>query len=128
MAICKAFPCFTGASQMGALNRMPAPDHAKLYKEAAFVGIALVPMWILVSKFTTAMQLSSPNKAALDIMLAGAMFHLTAEETGLNAYYLTNSYAHDRNFSDAIRGKDGWVRKDSDVDWIHSSGGAFGFH
>jgi NADH:ubiquinone oxidoreductase subunit 4 (subunit M) len=77
-------------------------DPTQLYKEAAFVGIALVPMWYLVAQFTTATMVyaASPQmKTMVDVALAGALFHLAAEESGLNHYYLTNSHAYQQSFS-----------------------------
>jgi hypothetical protein len=77
-------------------------DHTQLYKEATFVGIALVPMWYAVTKFTLATRVLNNNpqaKAMLDVLIAGILFHLTAEESGLNTWYLTNSYAFQHSFS-----------------------------
>ena len=104
-------------------------DLTRLYKEAAFVGIALVPMWYLVAQFTTAtmVYVSSPHmKTMVDVAIAGALFHLTAEETGLNNYYLTNSYAFQQSFSreynDERRGA-----FDVRIDFGHGFGAVFGF-
>jgi len=75
---------------------------AQLYKEAAFVGIALIPMWFAVAQFTIATKVfsSSPQlKTMIDVAVAGALFHLTAEESGLNHYYLTHSHAYQKSFS-----------------------------
>lgn len=65
----------------------------RLYQEAITVGALLVPMWFLVSKTTAALKLTSESKPLIDIALSGFLFHLTAEETGVNEWYLTNSYA-----------------------------------
>ena len=94
-------------------------DHSKLYKEAAFVGISLVPMWFVVAQFTLATRVlsNSPQlKAMLDVAVAGALFHLTAEETGLNHYYLTNSYAYEKSFSHEFK-KDEHCAVDIRLDW-----------
>ena len=99
------------------------PGHDELYKEAAFVGISLVPVWFIISQFTTAMRISDKHKAWIDIALAGSMFHLLAEESGLNTYYLTNSYASKNAFS--AKFKDERVVDDS-LGWIHDIGGLFG--
>ena len=103
-------------------------DTTQLYKEAAFVGIALVPMWYLVAQFTTAtmVYVGSPQmKTMVDVAIAGALFHLTAEETGLNNYYLTNSYAFQQSFSreykDERRGA-----IDVRIDFGHGFGAVFG--
>ncbi len=104
-------------------------DPTQLYKEAAFVGIALVPMWFLVAQFTTAtlVYAKSPQmKTMVDVALAGALFHLAAEESGLNHYYLTNSYAFQQSFSreykDERRGA-----VDVRIDFGHGFGAVFGF-
>ncbi len=94
-------------------------NHSQLYKEAAFVGISLVPMWFIVAQFTLATRVlsSSPQlKTMFDVALAGALFHLTAEETGLNQYYLTNSYAYEKSFSHEFK-KDEHCAVDLRLDW-----------
>ena len=104
-------------------------DPTQLYKEAAFVGIALVPMWYLVAQFTTAtmVYVGSPQmKTMVDVAIAGALFHLTAEETGLNNYYLTNSFAYQQSFSREYkddRSGDVGIRHD----FRGSAGAVFGF-
>jgi hypothetical protein len=107
------------------MSRMK-PSHDKLYKEAAFVGIALVPMWYVVAQFTTAVRWfpNSEYKQGFDVMLAGALFHLAAEESGLNTFYLTNSYAYDNSF--AAQYKDERLPLDTVVDWLRDAGSAFG--
>ena len=104
-------------------------DPTQLYKEAAFVGIALVPIWYLVARFTTATMVyaGSPQmKTMVDVAIAGALFHLAAEDAGLNTYYLTHSYAYQQSFSreykDEQRGA-GYVSPD----FGHAFGAAFGF-
>lgn len=65
----------------------------QLYIEATSVGALLVPMWWLVSKATTAMRFKGDSKPFLDIFVSGFLFHIAAEETGLNEWYLYNSFA-----------------------------------
>ena len=96
-------------------------DHSQLYKEAAFVGISLVPMWFVVAQFTLATRVltDTPHlKAMLDVAVAGALFHMTAEESGLNNYYLTNSYAYQKSFSTEFKRDERheWCN-DLHVDW-----------
>ena len=113
----------THTPEMCRINRM---DPAKLYKEAAFVGIALIPMWFAVSKFTTAVKWFSADtqwKSATDVLISGALFHLVAEETGLNAYYLTNSFAAEKAFKSEFRND---VSVDGPVDLLRCSRAAFG--
>ena len=94
-------------------------DHSQLYKEAAFVGISLVPMWFVVTQFTLATKVltGSPQlKAMLDVIIAGSLYHLAAEESGLNHYYLTNSYAYQKSFSHEFK-KDEHCTIDIRLDW-----------
>jgi hypothetical protein len=104
-------------------------DHAQLYKEAAFVGISLVPMWFVVTQFTLATKVltGSPQlKAMLDVVIAGSLYHLAAEESGLNHYYLTNSYAYQKSFSSEFK-KDEHCPIDIRMDWGGvGAGGLFG--
>ena len=64
-----------------------------LYKEAFAVGAAFVPLLYLVSRTTAALKLSAGVKPYIDGAIAGFLFHITAEETGVNAWFLTESYA-----------------------------------
>jgi len=68
-------------------------EHSRLYHEATAVGLLLVPMWWAVSKATTAVKIGGTVKPFVDVAVAGFLFHLAAEETGVNAWYLTHSYA-----------------------------------
>jgi len=77
-------------------------DPAQLAREAFVVGVAIIPLWWTVRQVTTAMSLgfsSMENKATLDVALSAALLHLVAEETGVNAWYLTNSFAAQKAFS-----------------------------
>jgi hypothetical protein len=47
-------------------------DHIQLYKEATFVGIALVPMWYAVTKFTLATRVLNNNPQAKAMLGAAA--------------------------------------------------------
>lgn len=75
----------------------PAHDHTlepwRLYQEAVSVGLLLVPVWFLTTKATTAVKIGGTAKPYVDVAVAGFLFHLAAEESGVNAWYLTNSYA-----------------------------------
>ena len=83
--------------------------HADLYKEAIFVGATLVPVWYVVAAATTFMNIQPSFKNAMDVALTGVVYHLTAEGTGLNAYYLKNSYA--------AQTSDATYQRDDLVDW-----------
>ena len=75
----------------------------QLALEAAVVGVGIIPIWMLVRRATMAMNIYG-NKAIIDVALAGAVFHLLAEESGLNTWYLTNGYAAQKAFHKNIRG------------------------
>lgn len=73
-----------------------AVNRASLYTEAATVGLALIPMYYLVSRATTFFSVDlfvGSSKQPVDLFLSGALFHLLAEESGVNEWYLTNSHA-----------------------------------
>ena len=76
----------------------------QLALEATVVGIGLIPVWMLVRRATTAMRITGTSKGMIDVALAGAAFHLLAEESGLNTWYLSNSYAAQKSFQKDIRG------------------------
>jgi hypothetical protein len=64
-----------------------------LYKEASVVGAALLPVWFAVRSATAATKVGGPYKEFLDVALAGFLFHILAEESGVNQWYLSNSHA-----------------------------------
>ena len=65
----------------------------QLALEAATVGAAFVPWSYMVSGLLTKARVHSPIKS---MFIAGATFHLIAEITGLNDYYLRHSAAQMR--------------------------------
>jgi len=72
----------------------------KLLVEALTVGVSLVPLYWIISKITTNITTAPPeSKALLDAALTGFAFHLTAEASGLNAWYLTHGYAAEKQIS-----------------------------
>ena len=68
-------------------------EHSRLYQEATSVGLLLVPMWWAVSRATVAVKIGGSAKPFVDVAVAGFLFHLAAEESGLNQWYLAHSYA-----------------------------------
>lgn len=68
-------------------------NSSQLVTEAVTVGLALVPMWFGISRLTAAARLPAQWRSWLDVALSGAVFHLVAEESGLNTWYLTNGHA-----------------------------------
>jgi hypothetical protein len=63
--------------------------------EAATVGAAFVP-WSYIVSGLMATTRQQPRLLMVSIFIAGATFHLLAEATGLNEYYLRNSAAQMR--------------------------------
>lgn len=99
-------------------------DVSSLYGEALVVGLSLVPVWFAVRSVTTLARIDLQSKAAIDVAIAGFLFHMIAEETGVNKWYLTNSHAA-RNVLSQTVDNDSVVHVD--MDWIRSLGGASGF-
>ena len=83
------------------------------------MGLALIPMWWSVSKFTTAVNVSGAIKPAIDVAISGFFFHIAAEESGLNTWYLTNSHAARKQFSLSYSDLDAPLH--SSLDWVRSS-------
>ena len=66
----------------------------QLALEAVSVGALFVPWTYIVSGIITQLPLSSNIKMPVSVFIAGAGFHLVAEASGLNDYYLKHSAAH----------------------------------
>jgi hypothetical protein len=88
----------------------------QLYGEAIAVGAALVPVWYFISTATTVTRIDFAGKPVLDIFLSGLLFHLVAEEVGLNTWFLTNSHAAKNLIGTTIRGDEFNVVRPS-MDW-----------
>lgn len=101
-------------------------DEFKLYGEAIAVGAALVPMWFLVSTATTVTRIEFSGKPMLDVFLSGLLFHLAAEEFGLNTWYLTNSHAAHKLLGDRV-GEESYDVVQPVVDWKRLGSGACGY-
>ena len=72
----------------------------QLATEAAAVGALLVPAVMLVSGIVELLPLPERFKPAASIFLAGAGFHLAAEASGLNDWYLYHSAAQGKAMSE----------------------------
>lgn len=74
--------------------------YTQLATEAAVVGGLFVPwtlMWGAIIRGAPGARTAPALVGPLSAFMAGASFHLVAEATGLNAYYLHNSAAHMRD-------------------------------
>ncbi len=87
----------------------------QLIAEASVVALGMVPLWWLTSRFTTSMKWFSDSKPALDVALASFAFHILAEESGVNEWYLTNSYSAQKVFKRDMR--EGHVSVDNSDLW-----------
>ncbi len=92
-------------------------DRLKLYGEALVVGAALVPVYFAVSRATQAARIDFAGKEVLDLFLSGFLFHLAAEESGVNEWYLTNSHAAKKIFSSTVANYDTYAPLHSSMDW-----------
>ena len=71
--------------------------YTQLATEAVVVGGVFVPWSLLTDCLLTPAVPDSKWRAPLVAFLSGSTFHLLAEATGLNTYYLHNSAAHLRD-------------------------------
>ena len=62
--------------------------------EAITVGAAFLPWSYLISGFVAKSSIAPQYKGYASIFIAGAGFHLVAELSGLNAWYLKHSAAN----------------------------------
>ena len=69
-----------------------ADYYTTLVSEAAATGVMLVPVFRLSQRL-------APNNPLLQIFLAGAAFHLVAEATGINAWYVQHGAASRHDWS-----------------------------
>jgi hypothetical protein len=76
----------------------------QVYQEAVFVGLTFLPVWMLIQRFTAFTNINSLHKDKLDIFLAGSAYHLIAESSGLNAFYLQHGAAVKKIFSNTLEG------------------------
>lgn len=80
----------------------------QLALEAATVGAAFVPWSYIVSGLLVKLRLQPRLQGMASIFIAGATFHLLAEATGLNEYYLRNSAAQ-------IKAEKAWPDRNKNV-------------
>jgi hypothetical protein len=101
-------------------NHRTSWNNKQLYGEAIVVGAALVPVWFAVSKLTTVTRINFSGKPALDVFIAGVLFHLIAEETNVNEWFLTQSFAAKKALACNIETQDA---VHDNLDWIRDAVG-----
>jgi hypothetical protein len=72
----------------------------ELAKEATEVGALLVPVYAVVREALDGMKFKNErNKDYISVFISGALFHIVAEATGVNEWYLTHSRANTKFLS-----------------------------
>ena len=68
---------------------------SKLLTEAFVVGAGLMPVYFITHSFLSVLlpRMSDNVVDYTSIFISGALFHLLAEETGINDWYLDNGVA-----------------------------------
>jgi hypothetical protein len=80
-----------------------------LVQEAIIVGALLVPVYSVVRELTVELDFESERtKEFLAVFASGALFHLLAEATGVNEYYLHHSHAYQTFVARQDKVKDGY--------------------
>ena len=59
-----------------------------IIQEAIVVGAFSVPMWMFFKEVVKSLRVSERQQDVLTAFLSGAGFHLIAEYTGMNAWYV----------------------------------------
>lgn len=89
-----------------------------VYREAIFVGLTFLPVWLLVQRSTEFMRINTQHKDKLDVVLAGSVYHLIAEASGINVFYLKHGAAVKKILGDTLENvADGSVVV-SDIGWL----------
>lgn len=98
-------------------SRRKEEHEEQVYQEAVFVGLTMLPIWLLVQQSTTLFRIGWRHKDKLDVVLAAASYHLIAEATGLNEFYAKNGAAVKKLLASSLDGVyDGSVV--GDVEWL----------
>jgi hypothetical protein len=68
----------------------------RLYGEAGVVGLALIPLFVVLDDVFPRLP------TWVKVGIAGGSFHLICEASGLNEWYLTNGVASRKKYTDVI--------------------------
>jgi len=76
---------------------------AKLLTEAFVVGAGLLPLYFFTHTMVSALlpRMGDDAQDYLSLFISGATFHLIAENTGINDWYLDNGHAYLKRNRDA---------------------------
>lgn len=95
-------------------------DRQTLFLEALFVGVSFFPVYWAVRKSTTAFRWKGDLKDVADVVLTGFLYHLGAEEIGLNEWYLTNGHVAKKSFQTFQQSGDAVDSEPHSLDWIRN--------
>jgi hypothetical protein len=65
----------------------------ELAKEATEVGALLVPLYAVVREAAETFQWEERSKDYISVFVSGALFHILAEASGMNDWYLSHGHA-----------------------------------
>jgi len=72
-----------------------------LAKEATEVGALLVPLYAIVREATETFEWEERSKDYLSVFLSGALFHILAEASGMNEWYIQKTQRKNKDDSPA---------------------------